>query len=373
MSFSLWVMLGALGVFIADAARLTPVQKAWLVAIPILGGSALRLPVGRLADRVGAKRVGLVLLAWLFLPLAMAWLGPARLPWMVVVGLALGAGGASFAVALPLASRWYPPQRQGLAMGIAAAGNSGTVITNLLAPRLAAHVGWQGVFGLAMIPLALVLAGFALLARESPGPLRRPARGSGLHREPDAWAFCLFYAVTFGGYVGLGSFLPLFLHDQYRLAPAAAGTVTALAALAGSAARPVGGWLADRVGGGRLLLALLLAIAGLYGAASTLPSLPAMQGLLVVAMACLGMGNGAVFQLVPLRFGERIGEATGLVGALGGLGGFLVPMMLGATRQWAGSFGTGFAALGTAAAAAGVLLVALTLFQERWRGLVRGA
>src|SRR5262249_54102788 len=149
----------------------------------------------------------------------------------------------SFAVALPLASRWYPPERQGLAMGVAAAGNSGTVITNLLAPRLAAVVGWQNVLGLALIPLTLVLLTFVLLAKEKPRAANAPVA---TFRETlavlghrDMWCFCLFYSVTFGGYVGLSSFLPLLLRDQYGLATLTAGYATALVAMVGSGSRPL--------------------------------------------------------------------------------------------------------------------------------------
>ena len=175
-----------------------------------------------LSDRCGARRVGASMLAFLFLPLAIGWLSAASWPAMMAIGLMLGTAGASFAVALPLASSWYPPQRQGLVMGIAAAGNSGTVITNLLAPRLAASVGWQDVFGLAMLPLAPCWRLPADRARGSRRASRAGRRWQVL-TQADLWWFCLFYSVTFGGYVGLSSFLPLFLRDQQGLAPGAAG------------------------------------------------------------------------------------------------------------------------------------------------------
>src|SRR5262249_14789372 len=160
----------------------------------------------------GSKRVGIGLLALQFVPLAGGWLLPGSLPMLMAVGILLGTAGASFAVALPLASKWYPPQRQGLAMGVAAAGNSGTVITNLLAPRLATIAGWQAVLGLAMIPLAMVLLTFMLLAKERPRPSDAPRatfrQTLAIFSHRDMWWFCLFYSVTFGGYVGLSSFLP---------------------------------------------------------------------------------------------------------------------------------------------------------------------
>src|SRR6476619_5372954 len=172
LSFMLWVLLGALGIFIAQDLKLSPAEKGLMVAIPILSGSLLRVPSGLLSDRFGGKRVGIAMLAFLFLPLLLGWQLGGSLPELLAVGLMLGTAGASFAVALPLASRWYPPQRQGLVMGIAAAGNSGTVIANLAAPRLALLVGWHNVLLLATIPLALVIVAFALLAKDSPGATR---------------------------------------------------------------------------------------------------------------------------------------------------------------------------------------------------------
>jgi NNP family nitrate/nitrite transporter-like MFS transporter len=369
LSFMLWVLFGALGIFIAESAGLTASQKGLLVAIPLLSGSLLRVPAGWLSDRLGGKRVGVILLAGLYVPLTLGWLAGGSWSTLLLAGLMLGSAGASFAVALPLASRWYPPERQGLAMGIAAAGNSGTVITNLLAPRLAVAIGWQNVLGVAMIPLTLVLLAFVWLAKDHPA---RPARRSipqtfaaVAHR--DLWWFCLFYSVTFGGYVGLTSFLPLFLRDQYGMATLTAGQATALVALMGSASRPFGGYLADRVGGVRMLLVALAGIGVTYGLASRLPPASLMLGLLFVGMACLGLGNGAVFQLVPQRFRQEIGIVTGIVGAIGGLGGFFLPTLLGFVKQSTGSFSSAFVVLALVALGAAVSLRALSVGDGGWR------
>ncbi len=374
-SFMLWVLLGSLGVFAASSLGLNAAQKGWMVAVPILSGSILRIPMGLLSDRIGGKRVGVALLAFLFVPLLLGWRWADSFPSVLGMGLMLGVGGASFAVALPLASRWYPPHRQGLAMGIAAAGNSGTVITNLVAPRLAGLVGWHGVFGLAMLPLALVLVSFAVLARDAPrlAPVRKPASALRLLREPDLVWFCFFYSVTFGGYVGLSSFLPIFFRDQYGVSPLHAGYLTALAALAGSAARPVGGYLADKVGGVRLLSSLLFAVSLAYGFASRLPPVASMSAILVAGMVSLGMANGAVFQVVPQRFPREMGAATGIIGAIGGLGGFVLPTLLGTMKHVMGSFAAGFLVLALAALAAAVALRVLVWSQERWPGSVPDA
>jgi NNP family nitrate/nitrite transporter-like MFS transporter len=186
-------------------------------------------------------------------------------------------------------------------------------------------------------------------------------------KQRDIWWFCLFYGVTFGGYVGLSSFLPLFLRDRYSVTPVMAGSLTALAALVGSGVRPVGGYLADRIGGVRLLLFLLMSIGLTYLAVARLPPLMVMESLLVFGMVCLGMGNGAVFQLVPQRFQSEIGVATGVVGAVGGMGGFLLPMLLGNLKQLTGSFGPGFFVLGLLAIGAAIKLQRLLAIQMSWR------
>ena len=375
LSFMIWVLLGALGVSISETLGLSAAEKGLMVAIPILSGSLMRIPLGLLSDRYGGRRVGLGMLLALFIPLIVGWRSGTSLDVLVVVGLMLGVAGASFAVVLPLASRWYPPERQGLVMGIAAAGNSGTVIANLVAPRVAALVGWQNVLGLTMIPLVLTLITFWFLAKDSPTRVAQQSLGNYLTalRERELWWLCLFYSVTFGGYVGLSSFMPLLLRDQYGLPAVTAGYLTALAALAGSGLRPVGGWVADRVGGVRLLSVLLGGIAVSYLAASRLPALTAMIMILVVAMVCLGLGNGAVFQLVPQCFRRQIGIATGVVGAIGGLGGFMLPTMLGQFKQRTGSFGMGFVLLGAVSLVALVLLRLLMARSESWRSSWRRA
>lgn len=362
----LWVLIGALGIPLSGAAQLTPVQKGLMVALPILTGSLLRIPIGALVDRIGGKRVGMMLLAFLFVPLGLAWQLAPTLPSLIAIGATLGAAGASFTVALPLASRWFPPDRQGLAMGIAAAGNSGTVVTNLVAPRLVVALGLGATFGVAMIGLAAILVAFSVLAHEPPRHTAPSRFTLPSFRDPDLRWMCLFYAITFGGYVGLASFLPLFLRDGYEVSAIHAGYLTAGLACAGSLARPIGGLLADRFGGGRVLGVLMFPIAIAYVIASGLPALPVMVVVLASSMICLGLGNGAVFQIVPQRFARDLGAVTGVIGAIGGVGGFLLPTLLGSVRQITGSFGSGFAVLGTLAMLAAIALRVLVAPGGRW-------
>ncbi|HLW69096.1 MAG TPA: nitrate/nitrite transporter [Candidatus Binataceae bacterium] len=365
-SFMAWTLMGALGVFIAQAFHLSPAQKGLLVAIPLLGGAILRIILGIATDHFGPRKTGLAGLSLTLVPLLWGWLHSSSTTDLVGIGLLLGVAGASFAVALPLASRWYPPHFQGLALGIAGAGNSGTVFGAFFAPHLAEHYGWRAVFGLAAIPIAFILLVFWLVAKEAPD---RPAAKSlknylDLLKEPDTWWFNGFYMVTFGGFVGLASFLPIFFFDQYGVTRVQAGTFAALCVFAGSLLRPLGGWMADRVGGIRVLSFLYVMIAFLLCALSSLPTLPIAITLLFLTMACLGTGNGSVFQLVPQRFGKEIGVATGVVGAAGGLGGFFLPTLLGSLKSLEGSYAAGLLAFALVVVGAAF---ALARVKHSWR------
>jgi NNP family nitrate/nitrite transporter-like MFS transporter len=283
----------------------------------------------------------------------------------------LGTAGASVAVALPLASRWYPPEYQGLAMGIAGAGNSGTLLATLLAPRIAERFGWAATFGLAMLPMTVVLAVFVLIAKDSPrsGPAPTLRAYRAVLGEADTLWLSFLYSLTFGGFVGLASFLTVFFHEQYDLSRVAAGDFTTIVVVAGSLLRPVGGWLSDRVGGYRMLLGLLAGVAACLAGVAASPPVFAALALLFVCMGLLGMGNGAVFQLVPQRFPGRIGIVTGIVGAAGGLGGFLLPTMFGVAKDVAGTYTPGLALCSVAFVAGSLTLLELgTRWSKRWDG-----
>lgn len=354
VSFLCWVLVGALGAYIAADLGLSPTQKGLMVAVPPLGGAGFRLLLGPLSDRVGIKRLGLLTLALTLVPLLWGATLATSFLQVLGVGLLLGVAGASFAVALPLASRWYPPEHQGLALGIAGAGNSGTVIAALAAPRLAEHLGWHGTFAVAMVPVTLAWIAFAVLAKEPPRAAATGAPGGALSllREGDPRWLCGFYLVTFGGFVGLSGYLPIFFVDRFELTKVSAGAFAALCAVAGSLLRPVGGALSDRVGGTRVLTSALVVAACFAAILATLPGLGVTVVLLFGVLGLLGMGNGAVFQLVGRRVPERVGAMTGLVGAAGGIGGFLLPFGFGWLASTTGAFTAGFVVLAAAAALA---------------------
>lgn len=343
VSFMTWVLLGPLAPFLREDLGLSAAQQGLLTAIPLLGGSLFRPVLGLLADRIGGRLTGLIGMALTIATLFVGWQFARTAEHFYALGFLLGLAGASFAVALPLASRWYPPQYQGLAMGIAGAGNSGTLLATLFAPRLAERFGWAATLGFAMVPVAAVFVLFAWLARDSPkrvAPTSLRSYGAVL-REHDTLWLAFLYSLTFGGFVGFASFLTTFFHEQYHVTRVAAGDFTTLVVVSGSLLRPVGGWLADRIGGYRMLVLLLAGCAVCVGAVAMLPPVRAAVALLFVAMGLLGMGNGAVFQLVPQRFPDRMGIVTGIVGAAGGLGGFFLPSVLGAVREITGSYAPG--------------------------------
>ena len=368
LSFMVWVMLGPLGVQIANDLGLNAAQKGLMVATPVLAGALLRLVMGVMVDHLKPKLAGAIGQVIVIVALLAAWVfGIHTYEQVLLLGIALGVAGASFAVALPLASRWYPPEHQGTALGIAGAGNSGTVLAALFAPSLAVAFGWNNVFGLAVIPLVLTLAIYWMIAKDSPTcPAPMPlTRYLQVLRDKDAWWFMFFYSVTFGGFVGLAASLTIYFNTQYGIAPVMAGYLTAACVFAGSLVRPLGGALADRVGGIKSLTVMYI-IAGIAIAlASTGPaSVWVALALFIVGMLALGTGNGAVFQLVPQRFQREIGVMTGLVGMAGGIGGFYLASSLGYSRQLTGSYQTGLLMF---AGLAMIALIGLTSVKTRWR------
>lgn len=368
LSFMVWVLLGPLAVQIATDLNLTPAEKGLMVATPVLAGALLRIVMGVLVDQIKPKNAGTIGQVIVIASLLIAWLhGLQTFQHTLLLGIGLGFAGAAFAVALPLASRWYPPEHQGTALGIAGAGNSGTVFAALFAPGLAVAYGWNNVFGLALIPLGIALAIYLIFAKDSPDtpPAKSLSQYLVILKDKDAWWFMFFYSVTFGGFVGLASSLTIYFNDLYSLGPVVAGYCTAACVFAGSLVRPIGGMIADRIGGIRTLLTMY-AIAALLLAVMSFgqPTYQLALAIIVPVMAVLGMGNGAVFQLVPQRFRKEIGVMTGLVGMAGGVGGFYLAASLGYIKQATGNYQIGiliFAGLAILA------MIGLSGVKTRWR------
>lgn len=375
VSFMIWVLCGAVALYITKDFGLTDAQKATMVALPILGGAILRIPMGILADRIGCKKAGIIGMTITIIPLVWGWLAGSNLNEVHAIGLLLGIAGASFGVALPLAGRWYPPQYQGLAMGIAGAGNSGTAIATFFGPKIAEAYGWHSVFGLAIIPLVLILISYLLMAKDSPNQPepKKLTEYLSVFRYSDTWWFCLFYAITFGGFSGLASYFSIFFYDIYGdqavaggLSKVQIGYLVTITVIAGSFFRPVGGYIADRIGGMKFLQILFACVTICGFLVTTMPgSFLTMLLITSLMMACLGMGNGSVFQIVPQRFPSEIGVITGIVGAAGGFGGFILPnYILGPLKQATGTHVAGFITLSCIA-----LIVTLVFYavSRSWR------
>jgi MFS transporter, NNP family, nitrate/nitrite transporter len=377
-SFMVWTLLGALGAQIAapESLNLSSQQKGLMVATPILSGAILRILLGLLVDRIGAKNTGILAQSIVILGLLGAWqIGLKDYQAVLAMGGVLGFAGASFAVALPQAGRWYPPNMQGLVLGLAGAGNIGVVIDALLAPRLAKIYGWQAVFGLAVIPAVIVLAVYIIFSKEAPVKIT-PKKLSDyfrLFRDKDTHWFCFYYTVSFGGFVGLASSFVIYFKDRFGLSVVTAGDLAALCTAVGAITRPIGGAVADRVGGIKSLY-IFYTIAGIaLILGGLLDALGANLVVFIMACASFGMANGSVFQLLPQRFGKELGLMTGLVGCGGGIGGFFLASMLGLSKEQTGSYLVGLLIFSSLCFAA---LIGLGFVKKRWRttwGALAGA
>jgi len=366
-SFMAWTLLGPLGVQIGEALNLSAEQKGLMVAVPILSGAILRIVLGLAVDRFGAKNTGITGQLIVIAALLWAWLvGLKDYQATLVMGAVLGFAGASFAVALPQVGRWYPPNMQGMVMGLAGAGNIGTVIDALFAPRLAAAYGWQAVFGLALIPAMVVLLTYIVFSKEAPATIKRKRLTDyfKLLKDKDAHWFCFYYTISFGGFVGLASSYVLYFKSEFALAPVQAGDLAAIATAAGALARPVGGAVADRIGGIRALYRFYALAGAALIAAAFGHNLYFNLAMLIIASGSLGMANGSVFQLLPQRFGRDLGVMTGLVGCGGGVGGFYLASSLGFSKGLTGSYLVGFAVF---AGLCFVAIIGLGLVKTRWR------
>ncbi len=390
-SFMVWTMLGPLATEIASSLAkhgyiLDANQKATLLAIPILGGAILRIVLGFLVDNIGPKKTAIVAQSIVIASLFYTFFRGENITYQELLAVAFGLGfaGASFAVALPQAGQWYPPRLQGLVLGLAGAGNIGVVIDYIFAPKIAEIWGWPAVFLVGGILSTIILATYILLAKDAPPSVYQPRKKKlsdylKLLRDKDTWWFSLFYAVSFGGFVGFANYMKVYLMDVYKEEMAqiglqllhepnvqvVAGYFGALCIFAGAMLRPVGGAIADKMGGVKSLYIF-------FGGVAVLATLNALLVsnfylailILFLIMAFLGMANGAVFQLVPQRFGKDMGIMTGIVGCAGGLGGTVLVKTLGWSKAAFDSYSVGFFIF---AALAALAIVGLSMVKTRWR------
>jgi NNP family nitrate/nitrite transporter-like MFS transporter len=324
---------------------LDAVQVSIALAIPVLLGSLGRIPLGMLTDRYGGRLIFSIVMACSIVPAIL--MGFVTSYWQLMLcGFFIGIALASFSVGVGFVSGWYQPERQGMALGIYGAGNIGQSLAAFGSPVLAAEFGFSWGFWTFGILLLVWLTVFLLRAENAPhrAPAKRLSDVIKPLGDAKSWVLSLYYFLTFGGFVAMAIYLPIFLTEIFKLTPRDAGFRTAGFVVLATAMRPVGGMLADRIGGLKILLCVFPATA-LMAVFLACPKIVTFTiGALGMA-AAIGLGNGAVFKLVPEYFPQSVGAVTGLVGAAGGLGGFFPPLVLGAVRQASGSFTPGFVLL----------------------------
>lgn len=365
--FAIWVLNGAMAPFISEEFNLSPAQKGFMISVPILAGAIMRFPLGVLAQYIGRKYAALTEMTLIFFAMLFGYYFVDTYSDVLKMGVLLGIAGASFGVALSLGSGWFPPKYKGLAMGISGAGNSGTVLAMLFAPPLATKFGWHAVYGLAAIFMLIPIIVMIIFAKEPPDREKQSLKEHlSCLFERDGWTFNLIYIITFGGFIGLANFLPTYFHDQFGVSKIEAGQLTMLAALMGSAIRIVGGWASDKWGG----INTLTAIFGIIIITIIIAGLPigvtATTILFMICFAALGAGNGALFQLVPLRWPLATAVAGSMIGEIGALGGSFIPNAMGISKQSTGSFTWGFISFAILAA---VAFIILRIAQRKWTRL----
>ena len=367
-SFSccIWVLNGAMAPFISETFNLSPAQKGLMLSIPIIAGALMRFPLGLLSQYIGRKNATLVEMGLIAVAMLFGFFFVKTFNDLLAMGVLLGIAGASFGVALSLGSGSFPAKHKGLAMGLVGAGNVGTAVSVLVAPPLAQAFGWVAVYGMAAIAISIPMVVMVVFAKEPDDVDKHASLKEHIAclSEKDGWAFSLIYAVTFGGFIGLCTFLPTYYYDQFGVSKVQAGQLTMLAAFMAAAVRVLGGWISDRWGGVNTLQVVLVTIAVtlvLCGLASE--SLAATTLLFILCFAALGAGNGAVFQLVPLRWPLATAVAGSMIGEVGALGGGLVPAAMGLSKQYFGTYSGGFYLFAMLSA---VMLGMLRVMQIRW-------
>lgn len=344
VSFMIWSVFPPIAGQIQEILGLSNLEKSILVATPVLLGSVMRVPMGILTDRFGGKRVFTLTMLFLILPMVMAGLVDSY-AWMLVCALFIGMAGTAFAISIAFVSRWYPPDRQGFILGIAGLGNLGSAGANFLIPSVSSSFGISWVFFGLAIGIAVMAVVFQVFTKDPPKPAvpKTLKQSLSVMKEKATWYLSIYYFLTFGGFVAFSVYLPTLLKDLFQLDAFDAGLRTAGFVLAATLIRPAGGYLADRYGSKNVLT---LVFFGILAAALVLSV--TLENFLNFSFVCLllslllGLGNGAVFKMVPEVSSGNTGTVTGIVGAAGGIGGFFPPIVLGIVVDSTGHYNLGF-------------------------------
>jgi NNP family nitrate/nitrite transporter-like MFS transporter len=357
ITFAVWSLLSPLATQIQQEFHLSEIEVSIMLAVPVILGSLARIPMGLLTDRFGGRRVMTFLLLFTAAPL-LGMTTSTGLWGFLLWGFLLGVAGSSFAVGVPLVNSWFPPERQGLVIGIFGIGNVGSAISASLAPQISKLAGnWRPNFWAGAIIILVMALAFYLLVSDAPqaGAKKQSARQQlTLLKRKEVWLLSLFYFVTFGGLVAFGLYLPKLLIDNFGLDKIDAGNRTAIFVMAATFTRPLGGWLSDKVSARLLVRIVFTGLPVLALILAFQPTMPILTICFLLIALLLGIGNGAVFKLVPQQFPKEAGTVTGLVGAAGGLGGFFPPIVMGMIKTMTGAYTLGYIPL--------ALLAALCLF-----------
>ena len=358
MCFSVWGLVAPLAPQFQELYELSNTQISVVIATPVILGSLFRIPLGLITDRFGGRAVFTGWMLVVAVPVLFIGLLGGSFGGLLFWGFLLGLAGASFAVGVPFVNKWFPPHMQGLALGIYGMGNIGTAIAAYSAPAIAAFYGWQWAFWVFIVPLIAMAAIFWTLGRDAPSTGPRPSVTAGLalfREEVMPWVLSLFYFLTFGGFVAMGIYLPKLLVDLFGFTQTGAGLRAAGFVVLATLSRPVGGWLADKIGGSRTLMISFAILPVMALILSFEPGIFLFTIGALTSAVLFGLGNGAVFKLVAEYYPAKTGAVTGVVGAAGGLGGFFPPLVLGVVRDATGAYTLGFVFL--AVFAVGCLLV----------------
>ncbi|WP_373894852.1 nitrate/nitrite transporter [Virgibacillus natechei] len=358
VGFMMWVLISSLMPSIQEDIALTPGQVSLVTAIPVILGSLLRIPIGFYTNRFGARTINLISFIILLFPVFYISIADSFMD-LVIGGFILGVGGATFSIGVTSLPKYYPKEKHGFINGIYGVGNVGTAITTFAAPVIAESIGWQSTVRLYLILIIIFTALNFFLGDKNEAKAKHSMieQIKGVYRNSTLWFLSLFYFVTFGAFVAFTVFLPNFLVNHFDLTAVDAGIRTAGFIVLATFVRPIGGWLADKFNAYIILMFIFVGVTFSGILLSFSPSIAWYSvGSLAVAVS-VGIGNGAIFKLVPFHFSKQAGVVNGIVSAMGGLGGFFPPIILTTVNNMTGDYSIGFMALSQFALVSFVIVI----------------